>query len=231
MQNESTNAMKRTWALLVVVLAAGPPAARAAEPALRVRVSPAAVPCVQSAARAWETSRGIAVALETGSMSGPNSVDVFVGASVELTRVLEGGDGVIQSDVDVADIPWVLVVAAGGSVHIQSLADLSREGAEVTVLGGPAAYEARRALAGQGGARLRETTEPKVLRTAPVAVVPLSLAGPGERHRLDVPPIRVTAAVSVQAARPEVARAFVAFLGSEAGQKAFAACGESALAR
>lgn len=217
-------------ASVVMLLVAGLPTA-GAEPPLRVRVSPAVAPCVQAATRSWETSRGIPVALETGALSGAGAVDAFVGSSVELTRVLEGGEGVVQSDVDVADIPWVLAVAATSPPRVRSLADLGRGEVEVTLLGGPAAYEARRALAERGGTRVRETTEPALLRAAPVAIVPLSLAGPGERHRLDIPPLRATAAVSVQAARPEVARAFVAFLGSSAGQKAFVTCGESAAAR
>ncbi len=215
----------------LLLLAIALPVAGAGESPLRVRVSPAAAPCVQAAARAWETSRGIPVALETGPLSGSGPVDAFVGASVELTRVLEGGEGVVQSDVDVADIPWVLAVAATSAARVRSLSDVEGGNVEVVILGGPAAYEARRALAERGGARVRETTEPDLLRGAPVAIVPLSLAGPGEIHRLDVRPLRVTAAVSVQATRPETARAFVAFLGSEAGQKSFAACGPAVPAR
>jgi ABC-type molybdate transport system substrate-binding protein len=64
----------------------------------------------------------------------------------------------------------------------------------------------------------------RALREAPVVLVPLSLAAPGDRMGVDVPPIVVRAATGVAPARPEDARALVAFLASEPGQKAFAEC-------
>jgi hypothetical protein len=215
----------------LLLLAMALPAAGASEPSLRVRVSPAAAPCVQAAARVWETSHGVSVVLEAGALPGTEPADAFVGASVELTRVLEGGAGVLDSEVSVASIPWVLAVAATTAGRVRSLSDVGGANVEVVLLGGPAAYEARRALAESGGARVRETTVPDLLRGAAVAIVPLSLAGPGEHHPLDIRPLRVTAAVSAQAIRPETARAFVTFLGSEAGQKAFVGCGLGAPAR
>ena len=198
---------------------------RAADSPLVVRVSAAAAPCTQAAARAWEASRGAPVTLVVGALPGTEPADAFVGASVELTRVLEGGAGALDSEVNVASIPWVLAVATGSGAGVRSLSDLGRAEEPVALLGGPAAYEARRALAETGGARVRETTEAAELRAAPVAIVPLSLAGPGERHTLDIRPLRVVAAVAERSERPEAARAFVRFLGSEAGQKAFSACG------
>jgi Bacterial extracellular solute-binding protein len=210
------------------LLASGISGARAADSPLVVRVSAAAAPCTQAAARVWEANRGVPVALVVGALPGTEPADAFVGASVELTRVLEGGAGALDSEVSVATIPWVLAVAAGSSAGVRSLSDLGREGEPVALLGGPAAYEARRAIAEKGGARVRETTEAAELRAAPVAVVPLSLAGPGERHTLDIRPLRVVAAAAEQSARPDAARAFVRFLGSEAGQKAFSACGQAA---
>jgi Bacterial extracellular solute-binding protein len=213
------------------LLASGISVARAADSPLVVRVSPAAAPCTRAAARAWEASRGAPVTLTIGALPGTEPADAFVGASVELTRVLEGGAGSLDSEVSVATIPWVLAVAAGSSTGVRSLSDLGRAEEPVALLGGPAAYEARRALAEKGGARVRETTEADELRTAPVAIVPLSLAGPGERHALDIRPIRVVAAVAEQSGRPEAARAFVRFLGTETGQKAFSTCGQTAPAR
>jgi hypothetical protein len=205
--------------------------AESADAPLAVRVSPAAAPCTQAAARVWEASRGTPVALSIGAVPGTDPADAFVGASVELTRVLEGGAGALDSETNVATIPWVLAVAAGNSSGVRSLSDVSRAEQPVALLGGAAAYEARRALAEKGGARVRETTEAAELRSAAVAIVPLSLAGPGERHTLDIRPIRVVAAVAEQSSRQDAARAFVRFLGSEAGQKAFAACGQPASAR
>ena len=215
----------------LLLLAGLLPMAQAVEAPLRVRVSPAVAPCVSAAARAFEAGGGVAVVLEAGPLPGAEAADAFVGASVELTRVLEGGAGDLDSEVSVASIPWVLAVSASSAASVKSLSDLGRSDVPVALLGGPAAYEARRALAERGGMRVRETTEVGELRAATVAIVPLSLAGPGERHALDIRPLRVTAAVSLSATRPEAARAFVRFLGSEAGQKAFVACGQAAPAR
>jgi hypothetical protein len=207
--------------LLVLVLA---PSARAQEP-LRVRVTPAVAPCVTAASPSWPGAR---VAVETAGLRDPGPADVLVGTGVEMTRALEGGQGVVNSDVEIAEIPWVLAVASGNPLRVRSLAEAREKGVEVVVLGGPAAYEARRALAGGGTSRVRESTDRQVLRAASVALLPLSLAGSGERIAVpEVPALRATAAVAVGAAQPERAEQFVRFLGSEAGQRAFAACGSA----
>ena len=140
----------------------------------------------------------------------------------EGDRALEGGDAVIDSDVGIADIPWVLHVPSGGDV--QSLSEVVQSGVEIVVLAGPAAYEARRALARDGTAAIRETADAAQLRSAPVALVPLSLAGSGRQLEVDVPPVRVDAAVGIRAPHSEAAAALVRYLGSEAGRQAFAAC-------
>jgi hypothetical protein len=160
--------------------------------------------------------------VETGSLRDPGDWDVLVGSGVELTRALEGGDAVIDSDVGIAEIPWVLRLRSGGDV--QTLSDVIQSGTEIVVLAGPAAYEARRALARDETARVRETTDPHQLRGAPVALVPLSLAGSGRQVAVDVPPIRVDAAVGIRARHGAEAGAFVRYLGSEAGRQVFAAC-------
>ena len=207
--------------LLVLVLA---PSARAQEP-LRVRVTPAVAPCVTAASPSWPGAR---VAVETAGLRDPGPADVLVGTGVEMTRALEGGQGVVNSDVEIAEIPWVLSVASGNPLRVRSLTEAREKGVEVVVLGGPAAYEARRALAGGGTSRVRESTDRQVLRAASVALLPLSLAGSGERIAVpEVPALRATAAVAVGAAQPERAEQFVRFLGSEAGQRAFAACGSA----
>ena len=207
--------------LLVLVLA---PSARAQEP-LRVRVTPAVAPCVTAASPSWPGAR---VAVETAGLRDPGPADVLVGTGVEMTRALEGGQGVVNSDVEIAEIPWVLSVASGNPLRVRSLAEAREKGVEVVVLGGPAAYEARRALAGGGTSRVRESTDRQVLRAASVALLPLSLAGSGERIAVpEVPALRATAAVAVGAAQPERGEQFVRFLGSEAGQRAFAACGSA----
>jgi hypothetical protein len=202
-------------------------AGAAEEAPLRVRVSAEPAPCVAAASRSWSSGRK--VVFETAALRDPGPVDVIVGTGPEMTRALEGGRAVVNSDVEVAEIPWVLSVAAGNPLRVRDLADLGTREMEVLVLGGPAAYEARRALgAGRGSLRVREETDRETLRAAPVALVPLSLAGAGDRIKVDLPPLRASAAVAVGAARPEQAAALVRYLGSEGGQRAFASCGQAA---
>jgi hypothetical protein len=192
---------------------------------LRVRASPAASPCTEAAGREWQAVAGRRVAVEAGALRDEGDWDVLVGSSVELTRALEGGAAAFDSDVEVASIPWVLHLSA--DAPIRDLDDLARSGVEPALLAGDAAYEARRALAEHKVGRVRETSDSSRLRAAPVALVPLSLAGSGRRVAVDVPPIRVGAAVGARAHRPDDASAFVRYLGSEAGQQAFAACAPS----
>jgi hypothetical protein len=194
----------------------------AADGSLRVRSSPVCAPCVEAAGRAWEARGGRAVRVEAGGLRDRGAWDVLVGSGVELTRALEGGDADISSDVDIAHIPWVLHLPSGGDVH--ALSDVTRAGVEVVMPAGPAAYEARRALAEEGMARVVETNDTRRLRAAPVALVPVSLAGAGTQIEVDVPPIPVGAAVGTRARLVEDAAAFVRYLGSEDGQRVFAAC-------
>lgn len=213
--------MPRLCALVVTIVLAllVPPDGVPADRSLRVLSSPVSAPCVEAAGRAW----GIRpLDVETGSLRDRGDWDVLVGSGVELTRALEGGDAVIGSDVAIADIPWVLHVPSGGDV--QSLSEVVESGVEIVVLAGPAAYEARRELARDGKATIRETTDPAQLRSAPVALLPLSLAGSGRQVEVDVPPVRVDAAVGVRAPHSEDAAALVRYLGSEGGRQAFAAC-------
>jgi accessory colonization factor AcfC len=210
----------RTTALLVLALV--PAAVPGGEVALKVRASSVAAPCTEAAGIAWQAGTGRRVEVSSGSLRESGDWDVLVGASVELTRALEGRDAVSDSDVEIATIPWVLHVPTGGSVR--SLDDLARSGVEAVVLGGDAAYEARRALAEHNVGRVRESTDVRRLRSAAVALVPLSLAGPGPRTSVDVPPVRVGAAVGARATRTDDATAFVRYLGSEAGQQVFATC-------
>lgn len=213
--------MPRLCALVVAILLPllAPPDGAPADGSLRVLSSAVSAPCVEAAGRAWGVRP---LVVETGSLRDPGDWDVLVGSGVELTRALEGGDAVIDSDVGIADIPWVLRLPSGGDV--QSLSEVVQSGVEIVVLAGPAAYEARRALARDGTATIRETTDAAQLRSAPVALVPLSLAGSGRQVEVDVPPVRVDAAVGVRALHSEDAAALVRYLGSQAGRQAFAAC-------
>jgi len=212
----------RTPVVAIVLTLLLPAAGFPAEGSLHVRSSAVSTPCVEAVGRAWEGRGGRSVDVETGALRDAGDWDVLVGSGVELTRALEGGDAIIDSYVGIADIPWVLHLPSGGDVR--SLSDVVASGVEITMLAGPAAYEARRALAREGTISVRETTDAASLRSAPVALVPLSLAGSGRQVEVDVPPIPVGAAVGVRTRHSEDAAAFVRYLGSEAGQQVFAAC-------
>lgn len=211
------------FVLLASSLTLAPLARGGAGETLRVRVSSAAAPCAEAAAQAWQSTAGRGVTVETGALREKGDWDVLVGSSVELTRALEGQDAVSDSDVEVASIPWVLHLSTADG-RIRNLDDLARLGVEAALPSGDASYEARRALAEHKVGRVRETTDAGRLRSAAVSLVPLSLAGSGQRLAVDVPPIRVGAAVGTRAHHPDDASAFVRYLGSEAGQQAFAAC-------
>jgi hypothetical protein len=211
--------------LLVLLTAAATSAAPAGgvhrgDPVLRVRATPAVSPCVEAAARAYEKKGRVVV--ETGSLADPALADVLVGAAAEVTRALEGGSAVTDSDAEVARVKWVLVVPEGNPSQIHGLGDADRAAVEVWIAGGPAAHEARRAAEKLAPARVREAPDGSVPRGASAALAPACLAGPGERLAVAVPDLVVEAAVSAAAARPEAARDFVAFLSSAAGRRAFA---------
>ncbi|HVR69408.1 MAG TPA: hypothetical protein VMT87_01070 [Vicinamibacteria bacterium] len=190
--------------------------------ALRVRASAVVAPCVEAAVRAWPAARG-KVDVETASPLAPGPVDVLVASAIELTRALEGGTAEPGTDVDVASVPWVVQVRGAGTASIRRAADLAGSGLEVTVPESPASYEAWRWARSTSGGRVRSASG-RALREAAVALVPLSLAAPGDRMGVDVPPIVARAAAGVAPAHPEDAGALVAFLASEPGQKAFAEC-------
>ena len=202
--------------LAALLLAAGP------EP-VAVRASEALVPCVLAAGKAFQQATGRAVAVEAGLRGG--QPDVILAFGVEMTRAVEGGTAADGSEVRVARIPWVLSLPAGNPAGIHTLQDLDRDGLEVGVWAGPAAYEARRAVDGMRSARVREQEDIDLLRRAPVALVPLSIAGPGERVKVDLPALVAEAALARGARHLDAARQLLRFLGSEDGQKAFASCG------
>lgn len=206
--------------VLAALLAAAAGDPRPGEP-LRVRATAAVAPCVEAAARAYENGTR-RVMVETGSVTGPEPADVLVGAAAEVARALEGGAAVLDSDATVARLPWMLVVPAGNPHGIAALADVERAGIEVWVAGGPAAHEARRALQKVAPGRVRAASDGAVPLGAAAALAPACLAGPGDRLPVDVPDLVVEAAVSARAARPDAARAFVAYLASPAGSRAFA---------
>lgn len=210
----------RVAGALLLALAVAPSAQ--AEDPLRIRASAALVPCATEAARAFPSARALVSAGGFRELAG---ADVFVGADVEVTRALESGAATLRSEKDVASVPWVLAVRPGNPLGLRGTADLSRTSSEVWVLAGLAGYPARQALSGLEPDRVKESEDPLALRAAAVALLPLSLAGAGERLAVDVPALMARAVVVEGSRRPDAARAFVTFLGSEPGQRLFAACG------
>jgi hypothetical protein len=215
--------MVRRGILLALVGAGCVHAVVAAEAkAVRVRASLALAPCTEAAARAFAATGGRTLALEVGAPDDATT-DVLVASSVEITRALESGLATDETEVEVARVPWVLVLADRAPA-VKNLAEAGQAGIEVELPAGPAAYEARRVLAGSS-ARVRERHDVQSLRRAEAALVPLSLAGPGRRLAMpEVPPLAAHAAVGARAASPEAGRAFVSFLGTDRGRVAFAAC-------
>jgi hypothetical protein len=208
--------------LLLLLAAAAVGASGARGGPLRVRATGAVAPCVEAAARAYESRSG-RVVVEVGRLSDPTSADVLVGAAAEVTRALEGGHAAAGSDAEVARVPWVLVVPPGNPQELRGLGDVGRARVDVWVAGGPAAHEARRVLQQLAPESLREAPDGAVPAGAAASLAPLCLARSGDRLPVDVPELVVEAAVSVHARRPDAAREFMSFLASAPGRRAFAA--------
>jgi len=188
---------------------------------LRVRATVAVAPCVEAAAKTYG-KRGGRVVVETGTLGDAATADVLVGAAAEVTRAMESGAAALDSDTEVARVPWLLVVTSGNPYGVHDLADAARAGIEVWVAGGPAAHAARRAAQAAAPERLREASDGVAPAGAAASLAPLCLAGAGERLPTDVPDLVVEAAVSARTTVPAAARDFVTFLASPAGRSAFA---------
>ncbi len=220
--------MRRRSLLLAAVLAAP---VSAATDALRVVASPAVAPCVAATAVEYERATGRRVSVATATIGSPASAagaDVVVAADEELTRVIESGATDPELDVDVARIPWVLAGAPGPAAP--DVRALGRPGGVVRTLDGVVAREAWRNLALQGFAPDRVERigrAPLRLGQGEVAVVPLSLAGPGPVTSLDVPPLIARALGVRTSAHAGAAREFLDFLTGEKGNAAFQRCGRA----
>jgi hypothetical protein len=210
-----------TSAILVVLTGTLTPVRGGTPEAVRARVTPALAPCVEAAAESYDTRA--AVRVRVGGHGATREDDVFVGASVEVTRAIESGRGIEGTAVDVAHVPWVLVSRLQ-EPPLDGLEDLVAARVAVSVLGGPAGYEARRFLRDIPRERLDETQDLEALRAAAVAVLPLSLASGARHATLDVAPLLARAVVLGRGADSPAAVGFVRFLGSEDGQRAFATC-------
>ena len=181
---------RRGWllGLAVLVTAAAAPGSRAAadKNVLHVRASAAFAPCLAPALEAFSRETGLAVAIDVGEPDPPRQADVVVGDDSEMTRLLEGGIADLRTSRDLGYLPWVFVVPEGSAA---ATASALAEADAVHVLGGAAGREAREALRDAPPSRLRVSRDGEELRRAPYALVPVSLAGPGERRASDVRPL------------------------------------------
>jgi hypothetical protein len=203
--------------LALVTLAAGAPRA------LVVRVTDAAAPCVEAAARGTDPARPPLV-LNVGPLEGEG--DLFIGSAAAVTRAIESGAALDDDETDVARIPWVLSVAPGALPGLRDLADLLERDVVVGVLAGAEFVEARRALAAFPEDRVREAEDPRALNTALVTLTPLSLAPPGRRIAVEgVPALLVRGAVGARARNAGAARSVLRYLAGAAGERGAAACG------
>ena len=199
--------------------------------ALVVKASPAAGPCVVAAAAAFRQLTGGAVEVRTapiGPVGSAAGADVVVAIEEELTRVIEGGESAPDLEVDVASIPWVLTGAGPGMADLRGLA---RSGAHVRVLGGAIGRHARQSLEALPPDRVATARTPDGLRNlspGELALVPLSLAGPGPVAATDVPALLVRALGVRASSRAGATRAFLDFLTTGPGNAAFRSCGRVA---
>ncbi len=188
---------------------------------LRVRASEAFAPCLAPALQAFSQESGLTAVLDVNDPDPPGDADVVVGDDSELTRVLEGGVADLGTSFDLGYLPWVFVVPERSPAS----ALLAFAGAErVHVLGGRVGREAREALRGLGGERLRVSRDRDELRRAPYALVPRSLAGPGEKRPAAVRPLVATAAAIADVPHPAAARPLLAFLGGPRGRALLSSC-------
>jgi len=208
----------RRWAALAAAAALlavfGSTGTSAREP-LKVRASEAFAPVLQPALAAFSRDAGIPTVLDVREPDPPGDADVVVGDDSELTRVLEGGAADLGTSVDLGYLPWVLVVPPGSpaDVHAAVAGD-----ERLYVLGGRLGRDARAALGRKLPARVQPSRDAAELRAARYALVPRSLAGPGEQRDAGLPPL-VAVAAAVSAARdPAGARQLLAFLTSPRGR-------------
>ncbi len=200
----------------------------AAGTSLVVKASPVAAPCVAAALPLFQRTSGRPVQLQTTALGPARSAagaDVAVAADEELTHVIEGGAALPGVEADLAAVPWVFVGAVAAAPDVRALA---RSDVRVRVLGGAVARYARQSLETLPSERVqsvRDASAVSRLGDGELALVPLSIAGPGPVVSASVRPVRIRAVGLAASSQPERARAFVEFLASGAGNAAFRSCG------
>lgn len=185
---------------------------------LRVRASEAMAPCLGPAFDAFTRESRVPLSIEVGAPDGSGKASLVVGDDAEMRRVLEGGIADVRTAADLGYVPWVAVLPLDSPAH--SLAEIAGAG-EVVVLGGPAGERARESL---GALAVEVTRDTGVLRAAPYALLPRTLAGPGRQRPAGVPAlVAVAAVVDRSPAEPE-ARRLLAFLKTPRAQALLGKC-------
>ena len=197
--------------------------ARVESGALRLRTSEAFAPCLTPAVQAFSRESGLSVVVDVGDLDPALGADVLIGDDSEMTRLLEGGIAELETSFDLGSLPWVLVVPAGSPAG--ALSALAPE--RVAVMGGRASRAARESLQGMPAERVRVSRDADELRRARYALVPRSLAGPGEQRASGVRPLMAVTAVVAGAPHPFGARALLTFLRSERARRVLASCLDS----
>jgi hypothetical protein len=186
---------------------------------LHVRANAAFSACLAPAVQAFNRTSPIPAVLVTGEPDPPLDADLVVGDDVEMTRLLEGGRADLAGAADLGYLPWVAVVPAGADASA-----LAASAGPISVLGGAAGREARESLRAVAPQRLRVEREGEALRHAAYALVPRSLAGPGEHRLANVRALVATAAVPAGAPHGPDARRLLAFLQGPDGARALRGC-------
>ncbi len=183
---------------------------------VRLRASLAFAPALEPALAAFSRETGVAARLEVGEPDPPGDADLVVGDDSELRRLLEGGTADLATATDLGYLPWVLVVPAGSPADVTAAMAATDS---LTSLGGRIGREARAVLGGRlAGKRVRLSSDPAELRAASPALVPRSLAGPGEQRPAGVPPLVAVAAVVSGGPNEAAARQLLAFLRGPRGR-------------
>jgi hypothetical protein len=187
---------------------------------LRLRTSEAFAPCLAPAVEAFSRESGLSVAVDVGDLDPPRGADVVIGDDAEMTRMLEGGVADLATSFDLGSLPWVMVVPAGSPAGFLSALGADR----VLVMGGRASRAARESLQAMPAERVRVSRDAGELRQARYALVPRSIAGPGEQRPSGVRPLMAVTAMITDSSRPDGARALVAFLRSDRARRLLTPC-------
>ena len=200
---------------LSLVLGGRGPLAQGASPTpVRVRASAAFAPFLEPALAAFSRESGIPTVLDLNEPDPPDGADVVVGDDVELQRLLEGGTADVRSSFDLGYIPWVFVVPERSADSVSALASADR----VYLPAGKVGLVGRAGLPAVSAERVRVSSDPRELRQASYALVPRSLAGPGEHRPAGVRSLVATAAMITATPHPAGARQLMAFFKSPEGR-------------